>query len=52
MSAVFLLLPLALLLGAAFVGLFLYAVRDGQMDDLDDPPLRLLLDDHTPPDDE
>lgn len=45
MSAVFLLLPLALALGAAFVGLFLFAVRDGQMDDLDDPPLRVLLDD-------
>ncbi len=45
MSGVFLLLPLALLLGTAFVVLFLYAVSDGQMDDLDDPPERILLDD-------
>lgn len=42
MNAVFLLLPLALLLGATFAALFLQAARAGQFDDLDDPPLRAL----------
>jgi cbb3-type cytochrome oxidase maturation protein len=34
----------ALLLGGIFAGLFLYAVRSGQYDDLDDPPERMLHD--------
>jgi cbb3-type cytochrome oxidase maturation protein len=38
------LLPVALLLGAIFAGLFLYAVHRGQFDDLDDPPERILHD--------
>ncbi len=45
MNAVFLLLPLAMALGAIFAGLFLLAVNDGQMDDLDDPAERVLFDD-------
>ncbi len=44
MTAVVFLLPIALLLGAVFVVLFLLAVRDGQFDDLDDPPERILRD--------
>jgi cbb3-type cytochrome oxidase maturation protein len=43
-TAVVFLLPIALLLGAVFVVLFLLAVRDGQFDDLDDPPERILRD--------
>jgi cbb3-type cytochrome oxidase maturation protein len=39
------LLPIALALGALFVGLFAHAARHGQFDDLDDPPLRMLFDD-------
>jgi cbb3-type cytochrome oxidase maturation protein len=43
-NALFLLLPLALLLGAVFVILFVLAARSGQFDDLDDPPERILHD--------
>lgn len=45
MTAIAFLLPAALLLGAVFVGLFIAAVNDGQFDDLDDPPVRILHDD-------
>ena len=44
MDAIFFLLPIALLLGGTFTGLFLLAARDGQFDDLDDPPERMLRD--------
>lgn len=44
MDAIILLLPLALLLGGSFAFLFLKAARDGQFDDLDDPPRRMLQD--------
>jgi cbb3-type cytochrome oxidase maturation protein len=36
--------PLALVLGGIFAVLFILAVRDGQFDDLDDPPERILHD--------
>jgi cbb3-type cytochrome oxidase maturation protein len=42
--AVLILLPVALVLGGVFAGLFIYAVRSGQFDDLDDPPERMLHD--------
>jgi len=42
--AIVFLLPIALVLGGIFAGLFLYAVRSGQYDDLDDPPERILHD--------
>lgn len=48
MNILFLLVPLALVLGAGFAFAFVWAVRDGQMDDLDDPPQRMLADDPTP----
>ena len=44
MNSIFFLLPLALLLGAIFAALFVKAVKDGQFDDLDDPPERMLHD--------
>lgn len=44
MNAIFLLLPLAILLGAFFAALFIWAARHGQFDDLDDPPERILHD--------
>ena len=44
MNSIFFLLPIALLLGAIFAVLFVKAVRDGQFDDLDDPPERMLRD--------
>ncbi len=42
MSVLFLALPTALLLAAAFVAAFLWAARDGQLDDLETPALRVL----------
>ncbi len=44
MTAILILLPVALVLGGIFAGLFIYAVRSGQYDDLDDPPERILHD--------
>lgn len=45
MGAMIFLVPIAVLLGATFAGLFLLAARRGQFDDLDDPPERMLRDD-------
>jgi len=45
------LVPIALGLAAVFLILFLRAARDGQFDDLDDPPLRILMDDDDGPPD-
>lgn len=45
MNAIFFLLPAALLLGGTFLFLFLKAARQGQFDDLDDPPERMMRDD-------
>jgi cbb3-type cytochrome oxidase maturation protein len=44
MRGILLLLPIALLLGAVFAALFWAAARNGQFDDLDDPPQRMLKD--------
>ncbi|MEN0064731.1 MAG: cbb3-type cytochrome oxidase assembly protein CcoS [Myxococcota bacterium] len=44
MDIIVILLPLAVLLGAVFAGLFVVAARQGQFDDLDDPPERILHD--------
>ncbi|MEW6756164.1 MAG: cbb3-type cytochrome oxidase assembly protein CcoS [Candidatus Latescibacterota bacterium] len=49
MNAVFVLLPLALLIAGIAVALFVWAVRSGQFDDLDTPPVRILFDDDPPP---
>jgi cbb3-type cytochrome oxidase maturation protein len=45
MSVIYLLLPIALLLAVLAVGGFIWAVRQGQYDDVDTPPLRMLHDD-------
>ncbi len=45
MNALLWLIPVAVGLGAVFVILFLAAVKDGQFDDLEDPPRRILHDD-------
>lgn len=50
MSVVFVVLPLALLIAAAAVAAFIWAVRGGQFDDLDTPSLRVLHDDEPDPD--
>ena len=49
MNAIYLLLPLALLLAFIFVGLYLWANKQDQFEDLDTPPQRMLLDDNPPP---
>ncbi len=45
MSAIFIVLPLALLVVFAAVAAFVWAVKKGQLDDLDTPPLRMLHED-------
>ena len=45
MTALYLLLPLALLVAGAAVGAFIWSVRSGQLDDVDTPPHRILFDD-------
>ena len=44
-SAVYIALPVALLLAVAGVVAFIWAVRSGQMDDLETPGQRVLVDD-------
>ena len=45
MNIIYLLVPLAILLAAAAVVAFVWAVRRGQFDDLDTPGMRMLHDD-------
>lgn len=45
MSVIFIVLPLALLLGAVALGAFFWATHDGQFDDLDGAAIRPLDDD-------
>jgi cbb3-type cytochrome oxidase maturation protein len=46
MNALYLVLPLALVIAAGAVAAFVWSVRAGQLDDFDTPPCRMLLDDH------
>ncbi|PJB54481.1 MAG: cbb3-type cytochrome oxidase assembly protein CcoS [Bdellovibrio sp. CG_4_9_14_3_um_filter_39_7] len=45
MSAMLILVPFALILGLLFVGVFFWAVKNGQFDDLDTPAQRMLFED-------
>ena len=45
MNALMLLIPIALLLGAAGLGAFLWSLRSGQFDDLEGAAVRILTDD-------
>lgn len=45
MSALFLVLPLALFVAGCAVAAFIWTVRSGQLDDVDTPPRRILFDD-------
>lgn len=47
MSVLFLLVPLAILLVAIFVGAYVWSTRTGQFDDLTTPAMRAVLDDAT-----
>jgi cbb3-type cytochrome oxidase maturation protein len=48
MTVLYILVPLAIMLATGAVVAFLWAARDGQLDDLDTPPLRILNDDDEP----
>jgi len=45
MNLLYLMVPMALLLGAGFCSAFIWAVRNGQFDDLETPQQRMLNDD-------
>lgn len=45
MTALYLVLPLALLVASGAVIAFVWTVRSGQLDDVDTPPKRILFDD-------
>jgi cbb3-type cytochrome oxidase maturation protein len=44
MNILLLLVPLSLMLLVVIIGAFVWAVRNGQFDDLDTPPLDVLTD--------
>ena len=52
MSVVYIALPAVLLLALAGVIAFVWAVRSGQLDDLETPGMRILGDDEEPPSDD
>lgn len=45
MSVMYIALPLAIALGATAVWACVRSIRSGQFDDLDSPPMRMLIDD-------
>lgn len=45
MEIMWFLIPMALILGAIFLALFIWSTKKGQYDDMDTPALRMLLDD-------
>ena len=45
MIALYIVLPLALIVAGTAVAAFVWAVRDGQLDDLETPPCRVLFED-------
>lgn len=49
MSVLYLLVPLALIVGGLFVAAFAWALRRGQFDDLETPAVRVLFDDEPAP---
>ncbi len=49
MSILYVVIPVALLLVALAIAAFVWAVRSGQMDDLDTPAVRILHDEEGEP---
>lgn len=45
MTALYIVLPLALLVAGGAVAAFIWTVRSGQLDDVETPPRRILFDD-------
>ena len=48
MEILYLLIPLSLLLVGVIIWIFLWAVRNGQFDDLEGPAHQILMDDDDP----
>ncbi|MGE0404092.1 MAG: cbb3-type cytochrome oxidase assembly protein CcoS [Kofleriaceae bacterium] len=48
MTALYLVIPLALVVAGAAVVAFVWVVRSGQLDDCDTPARRILFDDASP----
>jgi cbb3-type cytochrome oxidase maturation protein len=49
MSVLLVLIAVSMLVAAAFLAAFLWAVRSGQFDDRHTPSIRMLFDDRQPP---
>jgi cbb3-type cytochrome oxidase maturation protein len=49
MEILFYLIPIAMVLLAIAIGIFFWAVRSGQYDDMEGPAHRILMDDDPPP---
>jgi cbb3-type cytochrome oxidase maturation protein len=49
MSVLFVALPVALLLGGGALVACIYCIKQGQYDDLESPPVRILIDDVAKP---
>ncbi len=49
MSVLYIVLPLAIVMAGLALAAFIASVRDGQLDDLDTPQLRMLFDDERKP---
>ncbi|MBI4819360.1 MAG: cbb3-type cytochrome oxidase assembly protein CcoS [Deltaproteobacteria bacterium] len=45
MSVIYIVLPLAIVIGAGALAAFIWATRSGQLDDLETPAHRILTDD-------
>lgn len=48
MTVVYILVGLSILFAGSFLVAFLWAVRNGQFDDNDTPPMRILFEDRPP----
>ncbi len=48
MEVIYFLIPVMILLGLVMVGVFFWATRSGQYDDLEGPANRILMDDDDP----
>jgi cbb3-type cytochrome oxidase maturation protein len=44
MTALYLMIPISLLLGGGFIGAFIWSVKNGQLDDTETPAHRILED--------
>lgn len=48
MTALYVMIPIAIIIVAIAIGLFFWAVDSGQYDDMEGPAHSILLDDHDP----